>query len=182
MGGHNSYCPLTTEELQEYEGVTGMNTAEITQAFKKFYKIDPLTFMEHRKGRIPYLTVAETLPELKNNPFRYRIGKVFCSSETGFMDFDDFLEMAAAMHDKTPLNVRLHWAFQIYDINEDGVICENDLDKMLDLLTDNRLLKSEKEGIILRILSDGDTDADSALSFQEFERSISLNWKQEFEE
>ncbi len=70
---------------------------------------------------------------------------------------------------------------------------------MLDLLTDNRLLKSEKEGIILRvhvcsrhlnysftsfpqILSDGDTDADSALSFQEFERSISLNWKQEFEE
>ncbi len=35
------------------------------RAFKKFYKIDPLTFMEHRKGRIPYLTVAETLPELK---------------------------------------------------------------------------------------------------------------------
>ena len=37
---------------------------------------------------------------MKNNPFRNRIGKVFCSSETGFMGFDDFLEMVSALHHK----------------------------------------------------------------------------------
>lgn len=39
----------------------------------------------------------------------------------------------------------------LLDINEDGVICQDDLDHILDLLTDSRLLKSEKKGIIERV-------------------------------
>ena len=42
-------------------------------------------------------TVA--FPDIQVNPFRYRLTKIFCSSEQGFMDFDDFLDLVAIMSD-----------------------------------------------------------------------------------
>lgn len=37
------------------------------------------------------------------NPFRYRMCQIFCSNETGFMDFDDFLDLVAIMSDRVSL-------------------------------------------------------------------------------
>ena len=37
---------------------------------------------------------------LQENPFRYRICKVFTSDEAGFMDFDDFVHLVSVMGDK----------------------------------------------------------------------------------
>ncbi len=37
------------------------------------------------------------------NPFRYRLCKIFCSSERGFMDFDDFLDLISVMSDSVSL-------------------------------------------------------------------------------
>ena len=42
----------------------------------------------------------------KENPFRYRICKVFCSSDDGFMDFDDFLDLVSVMSDHVSKGTR----------------------------------------------------------------------------
>jgi hypothetical protein len=36
-------------------------------AYRKFHDIDPLAFSEDKKGRISFVTVAETLPQLEVN-------------------------------------------------------------------------------------------------------------------
>ena len=36
----------------------------------------------------------------QENPFKYRICKVFTSDEAGFMDFDDFVHLVSVMSDK----------------------------------------------------------------------------------
>ena len=38
-------------------------------AYRKFHDIDPLAFSEDKKGRISFVTVADTLPQMKVNMF-----------------------------------------------------------------------------------------------------------------
>lgn len=153
---------LARRYLQE---LTGLNAAEINHVYKRFRAIDPLKFMEDNMGRIPYTEVADKLKELKCNPFRYRIAKVFTSSESGFMIFDDFLEMAAVMSDKASLSTKLIWAFRIFgkfkalfeacelcrfheDSNEDGKLCKDDLNVFLDALSYKKLDQDLKDRLI----------------------------------
>eukprot|EP00731_Ephydatia_muelleri_P037216 Em0420g2a len=121
-------------------------------------------------GKIPYYEVADKLKELKFNPFRYRIAKVFTSSESGFMTFDDFLEMVTVMSDKAPLSSKLIWAFRIFDSNEDGRLCKEDLNVLLDVLSKKRLDQDLKDCLIDEVLNEADEDGDRVLTYSEFAR------------
>ena len=48
------------------------------------------------------------------NPFNDRIVKVFSSSGTGDMTFEDFLDMMSVFSDGAPKNVKVEYAFRIY--------------------------------------------------------------------
>eukprot|EP00731_Ephydatia_muelleri_P031594 Em0023g101a len=131
-------------------------------------------------GKIPYYEVADKLKELKFNPFRYRIAKVFTSSESGFMTFDDFLEMVTVMSDKAPLSSKLIWAFRIFDSNEDGRLCKEDLNVLLDVLSKKRLDQDLKDCLIDEVLNEADEDGDRVLTYSEFARVMTLHSGPEF--
>jgi calcium and integrin-binding protein 1 len=52
------------------------------------------------------------------NPFNDRIVKVFSSSDTGDMTFEDFLDMMSVFSDGAPKNVKVEYAFRISEINQ----------------------------------------------------------------
>lgn len=56
----------------------------------------------------------EKMPDLKENPLKERICKVFSSDGSGNMTFDDFLNMCSMFNEQCPRNTKIYYAFQIY--------------------------------------------------------------------
>ncbi|GFX82355.1 calcium and integrin-binding family member 3 [Trichonephila clavipes] len=63
------------------------------------------------------LEKVEKMPELKENPFRQRICKVFSNDGSGNLTFDDFLDMFSVFSEQAPRNVKQVYAFKIYGLN-----------------------------------------------------------------
>lgn len=55
-----------------------------------------------------------TYPELKVNPFKDRICKVFSSSNDGDCTFEDFLDMMSVFSEMAPKAVKAEHAFRIF--------------------------------------------------------------------
>ena len=48
------------------------------------------------------------------NPFQQRLAQVFSSRQDDCFSFDDFVDLASALCEKAPTNVRAALAFRIY--------------------------------------------------------------------
>lgn len=62
------------------------------------------------------------IEEMKANPFAHRICELFSEDGSGRLTFDKFLNMMDAFSDDTPSEVKLVWAFAMWDYDGDGVI------------------------------------------------------------
>ena len=90
------------------------------------------------------------------------------------MTFEDFLDMMSVFSDGAPKNVKVEYAFRIYDFDENDMISSDDLKKVVDRLTgDQKLNENEMQQLIDNILEEADLDDDDSLSFAEFEHVIS---------
>ncbi|KXJ29077.1 calcium and integrin-binding family member 2 [Exaiptasia diaphana] len=172
MGGHHS--KFTEEELKDYQELTYFTQKEILHCHKRFSQIDPDAVRLNKNAKINQRKILTTLPELRVNPFRDRICKVFSSSKDGNLTFEDFLDMMSVFSENAPKSVKVEYAFRIYDFNEDDYICENDLKKVIQRLCgDQRLSNENMQALIEKIFEEADLDEDNQLSFAEFEHVIS---------
>ena len=51
---------------------------------------------------------------MQENPFRKRICKTFSADGSGNLTFDEFLEMYSVFSERTPREIKVHYAFKIY--------------------------------------------------------------------
>ncbi|XP_033645070.1 calcium and integrin-binding protein 1-like [Asterias rubens] len=171
MGG--SHSVFTEEELGDYQELTFFSKKEILHVHKRFHLLDPEAVRANKNARLPMDKILE-LPELKVNPFRHRICKVFSSAEDGSLLFEDFLDMMSVFSDAAPKSVKAEYAFQIYDFDDDDFISSADLRECVNKLTGEQHLSDEDmQQLIDNVLSESDLDDDDALSFAEFEHVIS---------
>lgn len=161
MGGQQ--VKFQEEQLREFEELTPFNRAEISHAFVRFrdlyfaYHHQPQEqhnqleetvdhsnnphhiFDNHGLANpmasLPITYIMEELPELKSNPFKYRICRTFCVSNNGQMNFTEFLDMVSSFSPKADLEKKVHHAFQIFDTDEDGLLSRSDLYVMMDMMT-----------------------------------------------
>ena len=56
--------------------------------------------------------------------------KVFSSDGTGDMTFEDFLDMMSVFSDNAPKNVKVEYAFRIYDFDNDDMLSNSDLEEV----------------------------------------------------
>ncbi|CAK5086568.1 unnamed protein product [Meloidogyne enterolobii] len=131
--------------------------------------------MQGNQASLVKMTFEEVgrMPELKENPFRRRICEVFSEDGCGNLTFDDFLDMFSVFSEMAPLQLKLKYAFRIYDFDGDEFLGREDLRQMIDALTRKEMSDEEVEFIIDRIIEEADLDGDKRISQAEFEHVVS---------
>ncbi|XP_027425033.1 calcium and integrin-binding protein 1 isoform X4 [Zalophus californianus] len=119
-----------------------------------------------------------SLPELKANPFKERICRVFSTSPArDSLSFEDFLDLLSVFSDTATPDIKSHYAFRIFDFDDDGTLNREDLSHLVNCLTgqgeDTRLSASEMKQLIDNILEESDIDRDGTINLSEFQHVIS---------
>ncbi|XP_018916293.1 calcium and integrin-binding family member 2 isoform X2 [Bemisia tabaci] len=130
-----------------------------------------MTHDEPRTIGIPTRYV-EQLPELRENPFRRRICEVFTDDGIRDLTFEDFLDMLSVFSEQAPRNIKVYYAFKIYDFDGDDYIGVRDLEEATKLLTRNELNAEEIAQVAEKVIEEADVDGDGKLSYMEFEQVI----------
>ncbi|XP_012708747.1 calcium and integrin-binding protein 1 [Fundulus heteroclitus] len=169
---------LSKESLSEYQELTFLTKQEILLAHRRFTELQAKADRNIQSHRVPMNTIL-TLPELKSNPFRKRICRVFSTSEAndGSLSFDDFLDLLSAFSDSATLEIKSHYAFRIFDFDDDGTLDNRDLEKLVNCLTgetdETKLTDDEMKQLINNILEESDIDKDGTVNLSEFQHVIS---------
>ncbi|NXY17402.1 CIB1 protein, partial [Atrichornis clamosus] len=177
MGGSASLIPR--DALGEYQELTFLSKQEILVAYKRFSELLPKEERENAcSTRVPKSHIL-TLPELRANPFQHRICHVFSTSETGddSMSFEDFLDMLSVFSDSATSDIKAHYAFCIFDFDDDGTLDRKDLEQLVNCLTgqgeESQLSSVEMEQLIKNILEESDIDKDGTINLSEFQLVVS---------
>ncbi|XP_022053890.1 calcium and integrin-binding protein 1 [Acanthochromis polyacanthus] len=169
---------LDKDLLSEYQELTFLTKQEILLAHKRFSELLSKDERNFENTRVSMERIL-TLPELKSNPFRERICHVFSTSDqkNGSLTFEDFLDLLSAFSDSATLEIKSHYAFRIFDFDDDGTLDCGDLEKLVNCLTgetdDTRLTTDEMRQLINNILEESDIDKDGTVNLSEFQHVIS---------
>lgn len=96
-------------------------TKKCLSVYKRFRDIDPkivpnvMTKDEPHTISIPMEKIIK-MAELKENPFKERICKVFSHDGTGNLTFDDFIDMLSVFSENASRDHKIFFAFKIYGL------------------------------------------------------------------
>ncbi|CAA9999703.1 unnamed protein product [Nesidiocoris tenuis] len=173
----NKVVTFTEEQLEAYQDCTFFTRKEILRAQKRFRSISPdqvpksMTKEEASSITVPFANI-EKLPELKENPFKMRICEIFSRDGSGNLAFEDFLDMFSIFSEQASRDIKVFYAFKIYDFDNDNHIGCDDICTALRLLTHNELTAEEMVQVYGKAMEEGDVDGDGKLSFIEFQHVI----------
>nr|XP_012319263.1 calcium and integrin-binding protein 1 isoform X1 [Aotus nancymaae] len=178
MGGSGSR--LSKELLAEYQDLTFLTKQEILLAHRRFCELLPQeqqSVEASLRAQVSFERIL-SLPELKANPFKERICRVFSTSPTrDRLSFEDFLDLLSVFSDTATPDIKSHYAFRIFDFDDDGTLNREDLSQLVNCLTgeseDTRLSASEMKQLIDNILEESDIDRDGTINLSEFQHVIS---------
>uniref|UniRef100_A0A3Q3WXH3 EF-hand domain-containing protein n=1 Tax=Mola mola TaxID=94237 RepID=A0A3Q3WXH3_MOLML len=159
--------------------LTFLTKQEILLAHKRFTEL-----LSKEERELPNTRLIEAVLTVTSNPFRKRICHVFSTSEEndGSLTFEDFLDLLSAFSDSATLEIKSHYAFRIFDFDDDGTLDCGDLEKLVNCLTgetdETRLTEAEMGQLInnvssLCILEESDIDKDGTVNLSEFQHVIS---------
>ncbi|XP_076668238.1 calcium and integrin-binding family member 2 isoform X2 [Andrena cerasifolii] len=181
----NKIATFTEEQLEDYQDCTFFTRKEILRIYKRFREMGnpgvvprSMTPLQASTLRIP-LSCLTRIPELKENPFRQRISEVFTkrpssgqSSSAEGICFEEFLEMMSVFSEQAPRDLKVFYAFKIYDFDEDGVLGMGDLERTCRQLVQDDLNADEVATVCRKVLEESDIDGDGVLSYLEFEHVV----------
>ncbi|XP_007479377.1 calcium and integrin-binding protein 1 isoform X2 [Monodelphis domestica] len=163
----SSTSQLSKELLSEYQELTFLTKQEILLAHKTFIELLP----PESQNVVDSLTAQA-------NPFKDRICRVFSTApEKDSLSFEDFLDLLSVFSDAATPDIKSHYAFRIFDFDDDGTLNKEDLKQLVNRLTgteeDTQLSPSEMNQLIQNILEESDIDRDGTINLSEFQHVIS---------
>ncbi|KAK4872270.1 hypothetical protein RN001_016394 [Aquatica leii] len=173
----NKLVTFTEQQLENYQDCTFFTRKEILRVYKRFREVDPEIVPKQMTENQPMtvrvsLSNMEKLQELKENPFKKRICEVFSRDGTGHLSFEDFLDLLSVFSEQAPRDIKVFYAFCIYDFDGDQHVGPEDLHQTLRLLTRQELTAEEMQQIVEKVIEEADVDGDGKLSYMEFEHVI----------
>ncbi|TPX33447.1 hypothetical protein SmJEL517_g03654 [Synchytrium microbalum] len=112
------------------------------------------------------------IPELAMNPLAQRIVAVIDPDGHG-INFKHFVSALSVFCKDTKRDMKLNFAFQIYDVDGDGFISTDDLFVILKLMVGSSLPDAHIQQVVDRTILQADTiDKDGCISYEEFKRSM----------
>ncbi|XP_018019494.1 calcium and integrin-binding family member 3 [Hyalella azteca] len=173
----NKVAAFTEDQLEEYQVCTYLNRQNILRAHRLFRQVTggdaPKVMNRNATATVtaPF-SQLDKLPLLKDNPFRRRICQVFSEDASGNLNFDQFLDLFSAFSDAAPREIKVVYAFKIYDFDEDGFLGGEDLLAAVQHLTHGQLSPEECNSVVKKVLEEADLDCDGRLSPSEFSHTI----------
>jgi len=164
MGATSSI--LKQEDIDDLQLTTNFTEEELKRLHRRFKKLD-------RDGS-GTLTTDEFLsvPELAGNPLLERVFAIFDTNKDEEIEFKEFISALATFSDKGNKEGKLHFAFQVYDIDGDGFISNGELFQVLKMMVGNNLTEVQLQQIVDKTILEADEDKDGKISFPEFVKMI----------
>ena len=106
--------------------------------------------------------------ELANNPLVKRVIAVLDKNKDGSISFLEFVQGLNSLSAGSTQEEKLRFAFQIYDINNDGYISNGELFQVLKMMVGNNLNDVQLQQLVDRTIIKADKDLDGKISFDEF--------------
>ncbi|KAK5647582.1 hypothetical protein RI129_002474 [Pyrocoelia pectoralis] len=164
---------LSEEQLEEYLQLTYLSRNDILILLKKIMTINPCHENLNPNYRFQFEAIVELLPQLKYNPFRDRLLRVFSSEQDDLLSFEDVLDLCSVMSENCPYEVKARWAFHIYDFNEDGSIDGEDIEIIIGRLTNGKINNDvDKKHIVQVLLEAINLQKNGSINQLEFEHAI----------
>ncbi|GAB2293955.1 Calcineurin B-like protein 4 [Dionaea muscipula] len=114
----------------------------------------------------------------KKNFFADRIFDLFDIKCNGVIEFGEFVRSLGVFHPNTPLEVKISFAFRLYDFRHTGFIEREELKEMvLALLHESDLVLSDEEVemIVHKTFADADSKGDEKIDLEEWEEFVKKN-------
>uniref|UniRef100_A0A4X2LJK7 Calcineurin like EF-hand protein 2 n=1 Tax=Vombatus ursinus TaxID=29139 RepID=A0A4X2LJK7_VOMUR len=180
MGSHGSHYEREAE-LDLILEETGFSRANLSGLHQRFQYLD-----KNKNGFLSQMDL-HNIKELERNPLTDRIINSFFPDGGQCVDFGFVWVLAhfrpLENEDSTagdpqkpkPLNSqnnKLHFAFQLYDLDCDGKISKKEMLQVLRLIVGVEVTDEQLEVIASRTVQEADEDGGGAVSFEEFTRSL----------
>lgn len=156
-----------------------INPTENTQAFPEILKENEIKKLKKRFDKMDTnkngkLSVEEimTIPGLEHNPLVSRVIETFDTNNDGEINFMEFVQGISRFSVKTSKEDKLRFAFNIYDIDNDGFISNGELFTVLKIMVGENLDDINLQQIVDKTIVYADEDGDGKLSFEEFKKVI----------
>jgi serine/threonine-protein phosphatase 2B regulatory subunit len=135
---------------------------ELTILYKNFLSLD-----QDKSGKLEPNEFFD-VPELKENPVVQRMISVFDKNQDGKISFYEFVMGLSTLADNDKHEEKYKFAFQIYDVNNDGFISNGDLFFTLKTLVGENFDDVQIQQVVDRTIIMVDKDMDGLISYDEF--------------
>jgi len=99
-----------------------------------------------------------------------RVIDVLDKNKDGNISFLEFVQGLNSLSAGSSHEEKLRFAFQIYDINNDGYISNGELFIVLKMMVGNNLNDVQLQQLVDRTIIKADEDLDGRISFEEFKK------------
>eukprot|EP00483_Globobulimina_turgida_P003408 UN03414 len=162
MGGATS--SLTPEDIEELRdpAISEFSPAEIKKLYKRFHHLD--------RSHSGFLTQNEMqlIPELSLNPLCNRVIELFDASSTNQINFRDFVRTLWIFSAKAPKQLKLRFAFEIFDVDNDGKISESDLYYVMTIMVGKQYPTQKLSQIVSQLIQSGQGQLDNKKEYLTF--------------
>ena len=113
--------------------------------------------------------------------FERRLFEKFDSNQEGYIFFDEFVRTLNVFHPRMNTNEKAKFAFDLYDVNGNGVITREELKELVSAVMKRSIFLNLDEEAIERVLDSTfeqvDIEKDGSISYEEFYRMVKENRK-----